>query len=132
MTAGEASSEAALHVMALVGSAGGLDAVSTVLGQLPDDLDAAVVVLIHQHPDHENRLVDLLAGRTTLPVRAATHGQALRPGPLVVAPLMARARPRGPAGGPPPARPSPAPPAPRFGRSAPASRPPTAHPPTFS
>jgi two-component system chemotaxis response regulator CheB len=86
MTAVEASSGAALHVMALVGSAGGLDAVSTVLEQLPDDLDAAVVVLIHQQPDRENRLIDLLASRTTLPVRAATHGRALRSATVVVAP----------------------------------------------
>jgi len=86
MTAVEASSGAALHVMALVASAGGLDAVSTVLEQLPDDLDAAVVVLIHQQPDRESHLVDLLASRTTLPVHAATHGRALRSATVVVAP----------------------------------------------
>jgi two-component system, chemotaxis family, protein-glutamate methylesterase/glutaminase len=86
MTAVDASSGGALHVMALVASAGGLEAVSTVLGGLPDDLEAAVVVLIHQHPDHENRLAELLATRATLPVHVATHGCALRPASVVVAP----------------------------------------------
>src|SRR3954452_21759316 len=86
MTAVEASSGAALHVMALVASAGGLEAVSTVLECLPDDLDAAIVVLIHQNPDHENRLAPPLASRATLPVLVAVDVCALRPASVVVAP----------------------------------------------
>jgi two-component system, chemotaxis family, protein-glutamate methylesterase/glutaminase len=82
----EVLSVRALHVMALVASAGGLQAVSTVLERLPTDLDAAIVVLIHQAPQRESRLVDLLAGRSTLPVLAAEHGRSLRAGTAVVAP----------------------------------------------
>ena len=71
--------------MALVASAGGIDAVSTVLERLPVDLDAAVVVLIHQAPDYESRLAEILTRRSALPVVAVEHGQPLRPGTVVVA-----------------------------------------------
>ena len=71
-------------MIALVASAGGLDAVTTVLARLPEDLDAAVVVLIHQQPDRHSRLVEILARRSTLPVVAAEHGLRLRPGTVVV------------------------------------------------
>jgi two-component system chemotaxis response regulator CheB len=73
-------------VIALIGSAGALDAVSRILGTLPEDLDASVVVLIHQEPDRVSRLVELLSGRAELPVVAAEHEKDLRPGVVIVAP----------------------------------------------
>jgi two-component system, chemotaxis family, protein-glutamate methylesterase/glutaminase len=80
------SSAEGLQVIALVASAGGLAAVSEVLDGLPADLDAAVIVLIHQEPKRENALVDLLARRCSLPVVAAHDHTALRAGQVVVAP----------------------------------------------
>ena len=75
-----------LEVIALVASAGGLAAVSTVLEGLPDDLGATVLVLIHQSPDHESVLVHLLQARSRMPVSAAEDGRRLEPGTVVVAP----------------------------------------------
>lgn len=75
-----------LAVIALVASAGGLDAVSHVLGSLPAGLQAAVLVLIHQAPDRTSRLVELLGRRSALPVAAAEHGARLEVGRVVVAP----------------------------------------------
>ena len=75
-----------LRVIALVASAGGLDAVSTVLSGLAADLGAAVIVLIHQEPHRENALVYLLGRRSSLPVAAAEDGGRLRAGHVVVAP----------------------------------------------
>jgi two-component system chemotaxis response regulator CheB len=72
--------------MALVGSAGGIAAVSQVLEGLPADLNAAVIVLIHQAPDRENRLVEVFARRSVLPVQAAQDDEPLRPGVVLVAP----------------------------------------------
>ena len=72
-------------MIAVVASAGGVEAVSAVLEGLPGDLDAAVVVAIHQRPDHANRLVEVLARRSVLPVLAAEHGQPLSRGLIVVA-----------------------------------------------
>ena len=79
-------SEDRLRVIALVGSAGGLVAVSWVLGGLPADLGAAVIVLIHQGPDRESNLVRILGKATRLPVAAAQDGIPLRAGTVVVAP----------------------------------------------
>jgi two-component system chemotaxis response regulator CheB len=75
-----------LQVIALVGSAGGIAAASQVLHGLPADLNAAVIVLIHQVPDRDNQLVDVLSRRSVLPVEAAQDEGRLRPGVVVVAP----------------------------------------------
>ena len=48
------------YVIALVASAGGLHAVSTILRGLPSDLAAAIVVLLHQDPDRVSTIVDIL------------------------------------------------------------------------
>jgi two-component system chemotaxis response regulator CheB len=74
------------QVVALIASAGGFEAVSTVLEGLPENLDAAVVVLIHQAPDRENPLVSLLQRRSPLPVVAAQDDAPLAAGLVVVAP----------------------------------------------
>lgn len=73
-------------VIALVGSVGGLEAVTSILGGLPADLGACVIVLIHQAPDRESELVELLARRTELPVALAAHEGRLRPGHVAVIP----------------------------------------------
>jgi two-component system chemotaxis response regulator CheB len=73
------------HVIALVASAGGLQAVATVLERLPGDLDAAVIVLIHQEPDRVSNLADILSRRSRLPVVAAAHDRSLVAGTVVIA-----------------------------------------------
>ncbi|MGN6167314.1 MAG: chemotaxis protein CheB [Solirubrobacteraceae bacterium] len=69
----------------MVASAGGLEAVSTVLRGLPQDLHAAVIVLIHQPPDRANALVSLPQRRSSLPVALAHDGASLTAGTVVVA-----------------------------------------------
>jgi two-component system chemotaxis response regulator CheB len=73
-------------VIALVASAGGLDAVSRVLRDLPGDLPASVIALIHQAPDRVNELVRLLGRSCRLPVEAARDGAVLTAGRVVVVP----------------------------------------------
>jgi chemotaxis response regulator CheB len=73
-------------IIALVASAGGLDALEQILGALPKTLDASVVVLLHQAPDRDSRLVELLGRRSILPVDEARDGVALRPGRVTVVP----------------------------------------------
>ena len=53
-----------LPVIALVTSAGGLNALSDVLGALPAHLPAAVIVVQHLDPDHTSSLATILDGRT--------------------------------------------------------------------
>jgi two-component system chemotaxis response regulator CheB len=100
-------------VVALVCSAGGLDATSRVLRLLPKGFPAAVVVLQHTQPDAQSWLVDILARRTALPVVQAVDGMALAPACVVVVPpgqhLLVTAGGTAalvPSGGAPPSRPS--------------------------
>jgi two-component system, chemotaxis family, protein-glutamate methylesterase/glutaminase len=73
-------------VVALLASAGGLDAVSRILCELPATLDAAILVLIHQAPDHANALAEILGQRCALPVAVAEHDGSLTPGTVLVVP----------------------------------------------
>src|SRR5690606_15840810 len=57
-----------LTVVALGASAGGLQALQEVLDGLPEELDAALVVVQHLSPDFETRMDQLLAGHTKLPI----------------------------------------------------------------
>jgi two-component system chemotaxis response regulator CheB len=73
-------------IVALVCSAGGLDALAAVLSRLPGDFPGAVVVLQHQAPERKSRLAPILATRCRLPVHVAEDGTQLRPGEVVVVP----------------------------------------------
>ena len=72
--------------VALVCTAGGLDALTRVLAPLPGDLPAALIVLQHQSPAYRSELAALLDRRTDLQVRPARDGAALEPGLVLVAP----------------------------------------------
>lgn len=73
-------------VVALVSSAGGLDALKAVLGGLPPGFGAAVIALQHLPPDRPSRLAEILGRVSELPVSAATHGAELRAGTVLVVP----------------------------------------------
>lgn len=73
-------------IVALVCSAGGLDALSSVLSPLPAQLPAAVIVLQHSDPEHHSALAAILDRRTDLPVAPAQEGDLLMPGRVLVAP----------------------------------------------
>jgi two-component system chemotaxis response regulator CheB len=73
-------------VVALVCSAGGLDALTRVLEPLPADLPAAVLVLQHVSPEHPSTLAAVLDQRTDLRVAAAADGAPLVPGQVLVSP----------------------------------------------
>jgi len=73
-------------IVALVCSAGGLQALISVLRPLPADFPAAVIALQHQSPDKPSYLADILARNCALPVSAARHDAALRAGTVVVVP----------------------------------------------
>jgi two-component system chemotaxis response regulator CheB len=73
-------------VVAMIASAGGLEALARVLAPLPVDLPAAVLVALHQEPRQLNALADVLGRRTRLPVEIAESGAAMRPGVVLVVP----------------------------------------------
>jgi two-component system chemotaxis response regulator CheB len=73
-------------VIALVASAGGIEAISRVLSGLPGDLPACVLVLVHLSPDRETFLPEVFARVGALPVEAAHDGDALAARRVLVAP----------------------------------------------
>jgi two-component system, chemotaxis family, protein-glutamate methylesterase/glutaminase len=75
-----------IHVVAIVGSAGGIAAMQVVLGGLPAELDASVLVLIHLTPLAPSVLPAILGRATTLRVEQAADGAPLEPGVVRVAP----------------------------------------------
>jgi two-component system, chemotaxis family, protein-glutamate methylesterase/glutaminase len=74
------------HVVAVVGSAGGIGALQVVLGGLPADLDASVLVVIHLMADAPSLLPAILARATELRVEQAVDGAPLERGVVRVAP----------------------------------------------
>lgn len=74
-------------LIAIGTSWGGLDALRVVLGPLPADLDAAVVIAQHRAPEsHPTALRNLLAASTHLPVVDASDKQPLERGVVTLAP----------------------------------------------
>jgi two-component system, chemotaxis family, protein-glutamate methylesterase/glutaminase len=76
----------AFDLVVLAASAGGLNALSAVLGPLPADLPAAVLVVQHLDPRHRSLLDDILRRRTKLTVRLAAEGDPIVPGTVLIAP----------------------------------------------
>ncbi len=73
-------------VVAIGASAGGLEACRALLGDMPGDVQAAFILILHLDPTHDSMMVDLLARHTRLDIVQASEGQALKPGCLHVIP----------------------------------------------
>jgi two-component system chemotaxis response regulator CheB len=66
-------------------SAGGIGVTRSIVAELPADLGAAVLVVMHLPPTHSSRLAAILDRHATLPVGDAVDGEELRPGRIYVA-----------------------------------------------
>lgn len=66
-------------------SAGGVKALKTLLGLLPADLPATVLVALHLPASARSHLPDILARTCALPVRSARQGARLQAGEVLVA-----------------------------------------------
>jgi two-component system chemotaxis response regulator CheB len=73
-------------VVALVTSAGGLDALTQVLAPLPADLPAALIVAQHLAPERTSHLTEILRERTALQIREAGNNDELIPGTVLITP----------------------------------------------
>jgi two-component system chemotaxis response regulator CheB len=75
------------HDIIVVGaSAGGVEALSTLVSDLPEDLPAAVFIVLHIAPHSYSALPRILARHTKLPVDHPIDGEAIRPNRIYVAP----------------------------------------------
>src|SRR5205814_5285215 len=75
-----------VRVIGIGASTGGPQALATVLGQLPEDLEAAVVVVQHMADGFIEGLAAWLDGICPLPVAVAVSGRRMKPGTVTVAP----------------------------------------------
>src|SRR5271157_4804846 len=80
------SRDAPFVVVGVGASAGGLEALSDLLANLPEKTGMAVVVVQHLDPKHESKLSNLLSRVTHLPVLEATQDLAVQPDHVYVIP----------------------------------------------
>ena len=73
------------RLIAIGASAGGPAALATLLGHLPRDFAAAIVIVQHVDEQFACGLADWLGQYSTLPVRIARHGETTQPGTVLVA-----------------------------------------------
>ncbi len=73
-------------VIAMAASAGGLQALSVILGGLPADFPAAIAIVMHLSPSHKSLLAEILSSRSLLEVRQAKTGDILCHSSVFVAP----------------------------------------------
>lgn len=74
------------EIIAFAASAGGLNAVSRVLGVLPEGFPTPIVIVHHLDPRHRSLMAEILSRRTKLEVREAREGDHLRARTVFVAP----------------------------------------------
>lgn len=74
------------HDIIVIGaSLGGVEALGRLVAQLPEDLPAAVFVVIHTAANSRNLLPQILANRGRLRVKPAVDGEMIHPGTVYVA-----------------------------------------------
>jgi two-component system chemotaxis response regulator CheB len=78
--------KAAYDIIAMAASAGGLSALSAVLGKIPEHFPAMIVVVQHLDPRHRSLMADILSRRTYLRVLEARDGLVLAPATVYIAP----------------------------------------------
>lgn len=72
-------------IITIGASSGGVEALTELARGLPDDLPAAVFVVLHLPPHATSRLPQILGRHCALPVSAAVHGEPIQPGRVYVA-----------------------------------------------
>lgn len=83
---GEPSESASFDIVAIAASAGGVQALTLLLGALPADFPVPVVVVQHLDPRHRTVLAEVLDRRTELSVKLAESGEEVHAGIVYVAP----------------------------------------------
>lgn len=73
-------------IVAVAASAGGVQALSTLVGALPADFPVPILVVQHLDPRHETTLAGILDRRATLRVKLAVAGEKAARGTVHLAP----------------------------------------------
>ena len=80
------SAERAYRIVAITASAGGIQALSTVLSALPSDFPLPIVVVQHLDPNHRSLLPEILERRCSLRIKQAQEGDPIEPSTAYIAP----------------------------------------------
>ena len=75
-----------IYIVGIGASAGGLEAISQLIGHLKPDLPCAYVVLQHLSPSYRSMMVEILSRETSLSVREAGQGDLPQAGCIYVVP----------------------------------------------
>ena len=78
--------KAAVSVVGIGASAGGLEALSAFVKAIPDRSGLAYVIVQHLAPDHPSIMDQLLQSHTSIPVRKIEEGMAIKPDTIFVIP----------------------------------------------
>src|SRR3712207_5647157 len=73
-------------IVVIGASAGGIQALTTLVAGLPWDFPASLLVVVHIPPYAISRLPEILSRSGPLPAAHAQHGEAIEPGRIYVAP----------------------------------------------
>ena len=73
------------EIVVVGASAGGVEALQTLIGGFPASLSASVFVVLHIPPDATSRLHEVLRANSALPVEPASDGSPIVPGRIYVA-----------------------------------------------
>jgi len=73
-------------IVAVGASAGGLEAVTALLSELPSDTGMALVIVQHLSPTHESLLGEILGRATAMPVRTVGDRTPVEPNHVYVIP----------------------------------------------
>jgi two-component system, chemotaxis family, protein-glutamate methylesterase/glutaminase len=76
----------AFEIVAVAASAGGLNALSLLVGALPREFPAAMLIVQHLDPRHRSLMADILSRRTRLRVKQAEDGEVAEAGVVYIAP----------------------------------------------
>jgi two-component system, chemotaxis family, CheB/CheR fusion protein len=82
----KSSEEKIVPVAAIGASAGGLEAFSELLRNLPMQTGMTFVLVQHLDPHHTSQLVQILTRETNLPIKEVTEGDFLRPNQVYIMP----------------------------------------------
>ena len=72
-------------VIAIAASAGGVQALMTIVSGLPRELPAAILIVLHRTPSQHDGLVEILGRCTSMPVRMAADGDPVEAGVVYIA-----------------------------------------------
>jgi len=77
---------APFDIVAIAASAGGVHALTEILGKLPPDFPATIVVVQHLDPRHRSLMPQIFNRRSKLAVYQAAEGLEVEPGSVYLAP----------------------------------------------